>query len=62
MFRKLVFRIWILFGIWVLGFGILVPYPEKEIVFLNQLELTLTLPWRNHALLANRNLRVYIAL
>ncbi len=31
MFRKLVFLIWILFGIWVLGFGILVLYPEKEI-------------------------------
>jgi hypothetical protein len=31
MFRKLVFRIWILFGIWVLGFGILVSYPEKKI-------------------------------
>jgi hypothetical protein len=31
MFRKLVFPIWILFGIWVLVFGILVPYPEKKI-------------------------------
>jgi hypothetical protein len=31
MFRKLLFRIWILFGNWVLGFGILVPYPEKKI-------------------------------
>ena len=31
MFRKLVFRIWILFGIWVLGFGIFVTYPEEEI-------------------------------
>jgi hypothetical protein len=30
--RKLVFRIWILFEIWVLGFGILLPYPGKLIV------------------------------
>jgi hypothetical protein len=30
MFRKLGFRIWILFGIWVLEFGILVSHPEKK--------------------------------
>jgi len=39
------FRIWILFGIWVLRFEILVSYPKKNRFFLNQLELTLTLPW-----------------
>ena len=44
MFRELVFRIWILFGIWVLGFGILILYLEKNRFLLNQLELTLTLP------------------
>ena len=32
MFQELVFRIWILFGIWVLGFEILVPYPEKKLL------------------------------
>jgi hypothetical protein len=30
----LIFRIWILFGIWVLGFGILFPLSENQIAFI----------------------------
>ena len=41
MFRKLVFGIWILFGIWDFN---AVSGKEKRF-FLNQLELTWTLPW-----------------
>jgi len=34
MFWLLEFRIWILFGIWVLGFGILGPFSQKQITFI----------------------------
>jgi hypothetical protein len=35
MFRKLMFWIWMLFEILELGFGILAPYPQKQIASLS---------------------------